>query len=144
MTPTLHWVSRFGVPKEIVSDQGSQFTSGLFSSLNQLVGSQLKLVTAYHPQANGMIERIHRSLKNALIAKAGEWMQSLPWVLLGLRAAPRSDDDASPAERVYGWPLTLPGSLLDAAELSAESLSTSISQLKSGFPVRPQVADPLA
>jgi hypothetical protein len=57
-----------------------------------------------------MIERAHRQLKDSLRTRlAGvHWPQHLPWVLLGLRAAPNEDSGASSAELVLGAPLTLP------------------------------------
>jgi len=75
--------------------------------------------TAYHPEANGMVERFHRRLKDALRARCASaaWAAHLPWVLLGLRAAPREEDGLSPAQAVYGDGLILPGQYLDAPEL---------------------------
>lgn len=131
-----NWVARFGVPSTIISDQGTNFTSSTFDAFNKLTGSQLKFTTAFHPQCNGMVERVHRTLKAALVAKGGEWLSALPWVLLGMRSAPRSDDGSSPAEAVYGWPLVLPGSLLDAADLDQQEVSTAVQRLQTGFPVR--------
>ena len=64
-----HWISRFGVPMDISSDRGPQFTSQLWSSLAQLLGTQLHRTTAYHPQSNGLVERFHRHLKSALRAR---------------------------------------------------------------------------
>ena len=106
-----HWISRFGLPMDISSDRGPQFTSQLWSSLAQLLGTQLHHTTAYHPQSNGLVERFHRHLKSALRARLSgpNWTQELPWVLLGLRTAPKEDLGCSSAELVYGAPLTVPG-----------------------------------
>jgi IS30 family transposase len=60
-----HWVARFGVPSHITSDRGPQFTSELWTAMSRLFGSQLHRTTAYHPQANGLVERFHRHLKAA-------------------------------------------------------------------------------
>ena len=62
------WVQSFGAPHRITTDRGSAFTSDLYRELNQLMGTNLKSTTAYHPQANGLIERWHRTLKNAINA----------------------------------------------------------------------------
>ena len=105
------WISRFGVPDDITTDRGPAFLSELWSSLASLLGTNLHSTTAYNPAANGMVERSHRSLKAALMARCSDenWIHQLPWVLLGLRTAPRANGDASPAEKVYGETLVVPG-----------------------------------
>jgi len=105
------WVSRFGMPADISSDRGAQFTSQLWSSLGELYGAKLHLTTAYHPQANGLVERFHRHLKSALRAKLSgpNWVDELPWILLGVRTAPKDALRSSSAELVYGSVLTVPG-----------------------------------
>ena len=60
------WVSRFGVPATITSDRGAQFTSALWAGLCSLLNIQHSPTTAYHPQSNGLVERFHRPLKDAL------------------------------------------------------------------------------
>lgn len=62
-----HWISRFGSRITITSDQGTQFESSLFQALTHLVGTQKIRTTAYHPQSNGIGERMHRTLKAALM-----------------------------------------------------------------------------
>jgi len=65
-----------------------------------------------------MVERCHRQLKDALRARlAGpDWPLHLPWVLMGLRAAPTEDTGVSAAEIVFSLPLVLPGQILDTGE----------------------------
>ena len=65
-----------------------------------------------------MVERVHRQIKDALRARGAglEWHSHLPWVLLGLRAAPKEDSAVSSAELVLGTPLILPGQLVDVQE----------------------------
>ena len=63
---TLNWVARYGVPEVMASDSGSRFILELWTSMAQLLGTQLNHTTAYHPQANGFIERLHRTIKAAL------------------------------------------------------------------------------
>ncbi len=86
-----HWISRFGLPKDMSSDRGAQFTSQLWSTTADFYGIKLHRTTAYHPQANGLVERFHRHLKSALRARleGPNWIDALPWVLLGIRTAPK-------------------------------------------------------
>jgi hypothetical protein len=107
------WVARFGVPDSVTSDRGSQFTSALWAGMCKKLGIRHVLTTAFHPQSNGMVERVHRQIKDALRARAAgvEWHSHLPWVLLGLRAAPKEISGVSSAEAVLGEPLRLPGEI---------------------------------
>jgi transposase InsO family protein len=113
------WVTRFGVPALLTSDQGRQFVSAAWQRLCSELGIRHITTTAYHPQANGMIERVHRQLKDCLKARlAGpDWPDHLPWVLLGLRSTPRDADARSSAELVYGAQLTLPAQLAADQEM---------------------------
>lgn len=108
------WVSRFGVPLDLTSDRGPQFTSELWTTVAENLGVKLHRTTAYHPQANGLCERFHRSMKAALRASLVDtsWVDRLPWVLLGLRSAPKEDLRFSSAELVLGQPLRVPGEFL--------------------------------
>ena len=105
------WISRFGIPEDISSDRGSQFTSALWTEVAKRLGVKVHRTTAFQPQTNGMVERFHRSLKAALKARltGNNWVEELPLVLLGLKTAPKEDLGCSSAEIVYGEPLTAPG-----------------------------------
>jgi cleavage and polyadenylation specificity factor subunit 1 len=117
----LGWVARFGVPLEITSDRGRQFTSALWTAMAHSLGSQVHRTTAYHPQSNGIVERFHRSLKASLRARlqTTSWLQELPWVLLGHRAAVKEDIGFSPAEMVFGEALLLPGQFVDQGAMTS-------------------------
>ncbi|GFU63987.1 transposon Tf2-6 polyprotein [Trichonephila clavipes] len=72
------WVSRFGTPSILTTDRGRQFESSLFKALSKLLGVQKCRTTGYHPQANGMIEELHRPLKSAIKCHATErWTEVL-------------------------------------------------------------------
>lgn len=105
------WISRFGCPLNLTTDQGSTFLSQLFTHLAKRMGINKFRTTAYHPQSNGMVERWHRSLKAALMCRGntGQWVLELPTVLLGLRSCLRDDTQISAAEMVLGEAIRLPG-----------------------------------
>ncbi|GFX54009.1 transposon Ty3-I Gag-Pol polyprotein [Trichonephila clavipes] len=69
------WISRFGTPLVITTDQGTQFEAQLFQELSKLIGFKCNKTTTYHPQANGCIERWHSTLAELLY---GENIR-LPW-----------------------------------------------------------------
>lgn len=103
------WIARFGTPSKITTDQGKQFESELMRQLSQRLGTRQIRTTAYHPQANGMIERFHRTLKASLKCKSNaSWTNELPLIMLGLRCAFKEDIKATAAEMVYGQTLRLP------------------------------------
>jgi len=55
-----------GLPESIILDRGAQFVVGMMRELNNLLGIQTKLSTAYHPQTDGQTERINQELEQYL------------------------------------------------------------------------------
>lgn len=101
------WVSRYGVPLEIVTDRGKQFEAELFSNLADILGFHHMRTTSYHPQSNGIIERLHRVIKGAIMARKDNWYVSLPIVMLGIRMSP-SNHGFSPFTALTGTHLLCP------------------------------------
>ena len=108
------WIARFGTPSTITTDRGAQFESDLFAQLMCLLGSHRIRTTAYHPAANGLVERFHRQLKAGLsTAPRTQWIDTLPLVLLGIHSCLKEDLRCTTAELVYGTTLRLPGEFID-------------------------------
>ena len=81
----------FGVLANITSDRGAQFTSAVWAALCHLLGTQHMQTIAYHPEGSGLVKRFHRHLKDTLCARCAgpNWMDHLPWVMLGICVTPR-------------------------------------------------------
>lgn len=127
------WISRFGVPSTVTTDQGRQFESALFRRLMNVCATKRIRTTSYHPCANGMVERMHRQLKASLMCHPQTWSKALPLVLLGMRTALKEDLNTSSAELVYGEPLRLPGELIMPAEepRSPNDITDFVTELRS-------------
>jgi transposase InsO family protein len=124
------WVSWFGVPAPLTSDRGVQFSSALWAAIMVRLGIKHKMTTAFHPQSNGLVERFHRRLKDALRARAAaaDWPDHVPWVLLGLRAAPREDSGISALNWCTGLRWCCQGSFSPPQSRRLMSLSASCPQ----------------
>jgi hypothetical protein len=81
------WLTRYPRPTVVVSDQGTQFLSGEFQSTLTSVGIKHRSTTTYNPQANGLVERIHQFIGNAIrIRQVADWdkhLQEIAWTLRG-------------------------------------------------------------
>ena len=110
------WISRFGVPLFLCTDQGKQFESELFKKLSSVIGFTRLRTAAYRPQTNGFIERIHRTLKTILKTKKCHWLESLSVALLGLRVQPNVDSGISPFTYVTGSNMLVPTIIVDPVE----------------------------
>ena len=102
---------------------------GCWRELMTTLGVTSHATTAYHPQCNGSIERMHRQLKGAIRARLQDsnWIDWLPLVLLGLRSAWREGPDAAPSQLLYGSILRIPGEFLSTPEI----INTSLNQMSS-------------
>ena len=122
--------SAYGTPQVIVHDNGGNFTSQLMTSVLKALGISQITVSPYHPQANGMIERLNGTLKKA-IKKAGAtettWDKWLHFVLHAIRITDHSATGHTPYELLFGrMPNTPISSLKEALEGSQEDIPQPI------------------
>ena len=102
----LAFFSRVGVPEEILTDQGTNFTSQLLSEIYRLLQIRPIRTTPYHPQTDGLVERFNGTLKAMLRKVAAEegrdWDRLLPYLLFAYREVPQASTGFSPFELLYG------------------------------------------
>ena len=80
-----------GVPKNIISDCDSLFTSVFWKHLHELVGTKLRMSSAYHPQSDGATERANKTLtqmlRQCVDAKQKDWVSKLPAIEFAINSA---------------------------------------------------------
>ncbi len=110
------FMSVFGIPKTIQSDQGSNFMSRQFSKVMQQLKVKHSISSAYHPQSQGVLKRFHQTLKSLLRSYCVEldcdWEDGLPWMLLAIREVVQESTGFSPNELVFGHTVRGPIALL--------------------------------
>ena len=108
--------SRVGVPKEMLSDRGTQFRSDLMQEVNRLLSIKAIFTTPYHASCNGAVERLNGVLKNILKKLCSDypqdWDRYLPAVLFAYREIPNDSTKFSPFELLYGRQVRGPLSIL--------------------------------
>jgi hypothetical protein len=95
-----------GIPKKIVSDRGTQFTSHFLQQLHEALGTHLKFSSAYHPQIDGQTERTNQILEDMLRACALQdkigWDKRLPYAKFSYNNSYQASLKMSPFEGLYG------------------------------------------
>jgi len=98
--------SRMGLPEEILTDQGTQFTAEYMSEINKLLKIKHLTTTPYHPQCNGLVESFNKTLKSMIKRMSNEqprrWHEFLDPLLFAYREVPQATTGFSPFELLYG------------------------------------------
>ena len=105
-------ITRFGIPRTLVSDNGMQFDSNFFKSFCQEYGIRNVYSTPAYPQSNGQAEISNKVLldgiKKRLDRAKGRWAEELPSVLWAYRTTPRRSTSATPFSLAYGMEAVIP------------------------------------
>jgi hypothetical protein len=96
-----------GAPQQLLTDQGAQLNlAEVFQEVNKIMKVKGKTTTAYHPAANGKVERFNRTLKEKITMLAStnqkEWDTYLPSVLAAYRATPQARTKETPNFLCFG------------------------------------------
>ncbi|GJW78099.1 reverse transcriptase domain-containing protein [Tanacetum coccineum] len=116
-------VCRFGLPGEIISDNGKQFRDNPFKDWCEKLCIRQCFASVKHPQANGLVERANRSLGEGIKARLDErskdWIEELPHVLWAHRTMIKSSNGETPFSLTYGTEAVIP------AEIGMPTLRTA-------------------
>ena len=112
----LEMFSYTGIPEEILTDMGSQFTSGLMKEVSRLISLKQLTTTPYHPMCNGLVERFNGTIKQMLkrmcVDRPKDWDKYLPTVLFAYREVPQERLGIAPFELLYGRTVRGPMAIL--------------------------------
>ena len=108
-----------GCPRILISDRGTQFDSELWRHFWNMLGTRVHLTTTHHPQANGLTERMNRTLialiRKVTQQKPHEWDEQLPLLEFAYNRAINSTTGMAPFEAQQGYLPSIPTSLLVAS-----------------------------
>ena len=101
-----HIITEFGAPVEIITDNGKQFIEGAMQKYENILKTRHKATTPYHPQTNGMVERMHRDMNHSLrtltLENPSRWDEFLPQVVFAMRSKKHATTGYSPFYLMHG------------------------------------------
>ncbi len=103
--------SRTAIPEKILSDQGSQFCGKVMKQFSEWLGMERVRTSPYHPESNGVVERLHGTLMAMLgkcMSEGLDRVGQVSFTLFVLRQMPHADSGYSPFDLVYGFHVRTP------------------------------------
>ena len=111
----------FGVPQQILSDQGTNFMSEFFRNICKLLKIKKLNATAYHPETNGALERSHRTwteyLRIYTQSDEKNWDTWIPYAMFTFNTTPHTATKFMPYELLFGYKPFIPNSLTRETEI---------------------------
>ena len=112
-----HWISRFGIPRQFLSDDGREFKNAVLACLEKIIGVEEHVFsTPYHKQSNGINERSHRSLmkmvRTMVSSEGSSWDEVLDGIILAYNSAIHQAHGRSPFFLMFGHDPNLIGNML--------------------------------
>ncbi|GKD91894.1 reverse transcriptase domain-containing protein [Tanacetum coccineum] len=102
----------FGMPKALISDQGTQFCNKMMEKTMKRYGVSHRFSTSYHPQTSGQVKNINRALKRILEKTVKDnpaiWSRKLDDALWAFRTAYKTPTRTTPYKLIYGKNCHLP------------------------------------
>ena len=108
------FICRYGIPKELHSDQGRNFESKVMAEVCKLLGIKKTRTCPLHPQGDGFIERFNRTLLSMVTSlldpddEQKDWDEKIPFAMLAYRSAVQESTGESPALMMLGREISLP------------------------------------
>ena len=106
------FVARYGTPLLIHTDQGRNFESKLFKEMCNLLGVKKTHTTSFHPQSDGLVERLNRTVGTMIAAYVNEnqrtWDKDLQVLMMAYRATPHESTRLTPNEMMLGRDISMP------------------------------------
>src|SRR6218665_457805 len=139
------WISRYGCPRQLITDQGPCFEAALFRDLCRFLQIDRVRTSPYKPSTNGTIERFHRTL-NTLLGKVvaqnqRDWPLHVPWVLAAYRASRHESTGFTPNRLFLGRENCMPIDLVlggndvaDSRTTAEDYVTSRMEQIRSMFP----------
>ncbi|UYV82719.1 hypothetical protein LAZ67_22000665, partial [Cordylochernes scorpioides] len=99
-------ILKHGAPRELITDRGRNFTSSMISDLNNQCRITHRKTTAYHPQTNGLTERLNKTIADMLSmyvdVNQKDWDRILPFVTFAYNTAKQESTGFTPFFLVHG------------------------------------------
>ena len=106
------FISRFGVPRQLHTDQGTNFESGIMKEICRILDIDKTRTTPFHPQSDGQVERFNRTLLEMLRSKVCEdqtdWDEQLSSCLMAYRSSVHESTGETPNQLMLGRELEVP------------------------------------
>ena len=131
----IEYTNDVSFPVFLQSDHGSCFLSQKFQALLRMLGVQHLVGSAYKPNTNGLVERVHRQLEDSLriCQDTHKWYHNLPLTLLTLKNLVKQDLVCFANEMLFGQQLRLPSEFQPAMQTAPNNPLHFVSKLQKHF-----------